>query len=95
MAKQKEVKGSIEQASTALQKDTIPPKAQPKVIVKRPKQTYTLADAKKPKNRKKRKPVTMMLRPDLKELLNNIADNNNKSMSAVIEEILKEYFGID
>ncbi len=58
---------------------------------------YSLVDAREPEpenEEKKRKPFTMMLRPDLRLLLNNVAQNNNVSLSQVIEDVLKEYFEI-
>lgn len=58
---------------------------------------YSLADTREPEpenEERKRKPFTMMLRPDLRILLNNVAQNNNVSLSQVIEDVLKEYFEI-
>lgn len=69
--------------------------AAPKIIA--PVKKYTLEDAKKlipEEKRKKRKAFTMMLRPDLKNYLNIIAQNKNISLSQVMEDILIEYFDI-
>jgi|GEM_PF-3172589 seryl-tRNA synthetase len=62
-----------------------------------PLKKYTLEDAKPPEKKvleKKRRPTTLMMRPDIRVLLDNIAQNNNVSLSQVLEDILKEYFDI-
>jgi len=40
-----------------------------------------------------RKKFTTMIRPDLRNLLDNIAHNNNISVAQLLEDILDEYFG--
>lgn len=64
------------------------------------KPSFTLADAKPPKERapgltaKGRAKFTTMLRRDLREQLQNIADNNAISIADVLETVIEEYFAI-
>lgn len=53
---------------------------------------YDLSAKKKVKDKTKRVPFTMMLRPDIKERLKIISHNNDVSISQIVEDILKERF---
>jgi len=64
------------------------------------KPSFTLADAKPPKERepgltaKGRAKFTTMLRRDLREKLQAIADNNAISVADVLETVIEEYFDL-
>lgn len=64
------------------------------------KPSFTLADTKPPKERepgltaKGRVKFTTMLRKDLREKLQNIADNNAISVADVLERMIEEYFAL-
>jgi len=44
---------------------------------------------------KNRAKFTTMLKPDLKEKLQNVADRNHMSIADVLEVIITDYFGLD
>ena len=60
--------------------------------------TFSLADAEPPKKRepgltsKGRLKITTMITPELRAMLQNVADNNAISLADVLETILLEYF---
>lgn len=63
--------------------------------------SFTLADAEQPAKeqepgltKKNRAKFTTMLRPDLREKLQNVADNHAISIADVLETIVEEYFEI-
>lgn len=75
-----------------------------KVTKKEPtttKKTFSIEDTKKaprPKagtTRKGRVKYTTMIHPDLKILLQNVANNNAISSADALELIIKEYFNLD
>ena len=62
--------------------------------------TFSLADAEPPKKRepgltsKGRAKVTTMIKPELRAMLQAVADNNSMSLADVLEIVLVEYFGL-
>lgn len=90
---------------TAKSKTMSKPKTQPKAP--KPKSTkkpapktrrFTLADAKEQEqesvNEKGRARFNTTIQPELRDLLQRIAKNNGLTVSDVLEEVLKDYFGI-
>ena len=63
---------------------------------KKSKPKFSLEDAKESNKKleKKRSPVTLMMRPDIKKILNDIAENKGSRLSVILEEILKDYFNL-
>lgn len=62
--------------------------------------SFNLDDTKEPEptplhlTKKRRAKFTTMLKPELRDKLQNVADNNAISIADVIETIVEEYFGI-
>lgn len=62
--------------------------------------TFSLADTKPPKERtpgltaKGRVKLTTMIKPELRDMIQAVADNNAISLADVLETILLEYFDL-
>lgn len=76
-------------------------KAAQEITGRAPSKSFSIADAKQPA--KEREPgltakgrvkFTTMLKPELREHLQNIADNKAISVADVLETIIEEYLGI-
>jgi len=74
-----EITGQPQSKFTFSQKDTVPNKAQQKV---------------EQEDRSKRIKFTTMLKPELREVLQNVANNHNLSLADVLELIIQDYFGL-
>jgi len=100
-AKEEPKPKKVEKAAPTATKTTEKPVAMAKSVKpKSGKRKYDIREGKQKidkdlVNSVGRKKFTTMIRPDLRNLLDNIAHNNNISVAQLLEDILDEYFGND